>query len=428
MVAPVEPLKGHVRVYWVLLVTVGVLGIAGGLLTEWLAPESVGNVPGWAIAGFVTLGGIVALSALKGRSVTPEIHQLSAELEAVKLELDGVREELSWVRDQLEAIPDTSAVVAEIRVLQGLMGQFTEKRGSTDAAGTKEDRNTSGPAPNAPTPPKPSDGPARAKEVAKPEQWVHPEPMRHYADDVILHYIEKALREDRVDLYLQPTVRLPQRKRVFYECFSRITDDDGNVIRPEQYLTVAAEAGLITAVDNLLLFRCVQLVRRARRDHLDVAFFCNISDATLTDVDFFTDFIDFMAANQHLAESLVFEFSHPTVRQPTYDVQTSLQRLSSLGFKFSVDKVGQFDLDLPKLASQGFKYVKIDAHLLHEMARGDPPRLNMRALKGALDREAMDLIVEKIETEEMLLDLLDLNIDFGQGYLFGEPRPTSGGA
>jgi cyclic-di-GMP phosphodiesterase TipF (flagellum assembly factor) len=50
----------------------------------------------------------------------------------------------------------------------------------------------------------------------------------------------------------------------------------------------------------------------------------------------------------------------------------------------------------------------------------------MRALKGALDREAMDLIVEKIETEEMLLDLLDLNIDFGQGYLFGEPRPTSG--
>jgi cyclic-di-GMP phosphodiesterase, flagellum assembly factor TipF len=107
-------------------------------------------------------------------------------------------------------------------------------------------------------------------------------------------------------------------------------------------------------------------------------------------------------------------------------VRTSLQNLSSLGFKLSVDKVDQFDLDLPKLAIQGFKYIfkyiKVNAHLLHEMARGDPPRLNIRVLKGALDREAMDLIVEKIETEEMLLDLLDLNIDFGQGYLFGEPR------
>ena len=39
--------------------------------------------------------------------------------------------------------------------------------------------------------------------------------------------------------------------------------------------------------------------------------------------------------------------------------------------------------------------------------------------------EAIDLIVEKIETEEMLLDLLDLNIDFGQSYLFDEPRPSA---
>ena len=37
----------------------------------------------------------------------------------------------------------------------------------------------------------------------------------------------------------------------------------------------------------------------------------------------------------------------------------------------------------------------------------------MRAFKGALDRNAMDLIVEKIENEDMLLDLLEL-VDFGQ--------------
>ena len=414
--------------YWGLLIAIAVLGIGLGLVSEWLIPGIGGDLPGWAVAGLLTAVGLVVAAALRERASAHLAHRLSGELEAVKLELDGIREELAWVRDQLDAIPDTSAVVAEIRVLQGLMGQFTEKRGTAGLSAPEDDRDTRVPVARTTPAAAVPDSAARAEEIDQPEQWVHPEPMRHYENDVILHYIEKALREDRVDLYLQPTMLLPQRKRVFYECFSRITDDDGNVIRPEQYLTVAAEAGLITAVDNLLLFRCVQLVRRARRDHLDVAFFCNISDATLTDVDFFTDFIDFMAANQHLAESLVFEFSHATVRQPNYDVQTSLQRLASLGFRFSVDQVGEFDLDLPKLATQGFKFIKIDAHLLHEMARGDPPRLNMRALKGALDREAMDLIVEKIETEEMLLDLLDLNIDFGQGYLFGEPRPTDGGS
>ena len=34
----------------------------------------------------------------------------------------------------------------------------------------------------------------------------------------------------------------------------------------------------------------------------------------------------------------------------------------------------------------------------------------------------MNLIVEKIETEPDLLEILDLQVDYGQGYLFGEPQ------
>ena len=43
-------------------------------------------------------------------------------------------------------------------------------------------------------------------------------------------------------------------------------------------------------------------------------------------------------------------------------------------------------------------------------------------IKRIADRHGMDMIVEKIESEQQLLDLLDLRIDYGQGYLFGEPR------
>ena len=46
----------------------------------------------------------------------------------------------------------------------------------------------------------------------------------------------------------------------------------------------------------------------------------------------------------------------------------------------------------------------------------------MRALKRDLDRNGIDMIVSKIEKDGELIELLDHNIDFGQGYLFGEPR------
>jgi cyclic-di-GMP phosphodiesterase TipF (flagellum assembly factor) len=46
----------------------------------------------------------------------------------------------------------------------------------------------------------------------------------------------------------------------------------------------------------------------------------------------------------------------------------------------------------------------------------------VEALKQGLNDNDIDLIVEKLEAEEDLIELLDYDIDFGQGYLFGEPR------
>ena len=377
----------------------------GGLGLKWLYPVFLATIPGWIVGIFFGSVILTVLNVVRESLLAARIASLESDLGRSQLDLDGAREELAALRDQVESIPDSGSVVAELKVLQGLMEQFADKKISPG-----------------------NDKPASSSRNSQKGQARAVPTITARNDAEILSLIQKSLREDSIELYLQPTVQLPQRKRIFYECFSRITDDDGSIIHPEQYLPIAERAGLITAVDNLLLFRCVQLVRRAQRGQLDVVFFCNISDATLTDVDFFTDFIDFMAENLHLARSLIFELDHATVKNPTYGVQTSMKRLCGLGFRFSLDKVVDFEFDPPVLSAQGFKFVKIDAHLLHEMVRGEKPRLNFNALKAALNQEAMDLIVEKIETEEMLLDLLDLGIDFGQGYLFGEPRPSSGGA
>lgn len=402
--------------YRVVLIVLTIFGFVTGLGLKWLIPGLLAGVPGWIVGVFFGSVVLTVLNVIRESVLAARIASLERGLGRAQIDLDGVREELAALRDHVEAIPDSGTVVAELKVLQGLMGQFADKK--TSSGGDKRSSSSE------------NSEKAQAKAVSSVTAVDRGkiEPITAHDDAEILGLIQKALREDSIELYLQPTVQLPQRKRIFYECFSRIAGNDGSIIRPEQYLPIAAHAGLITAIDNLLLFRCVQLVRRAQRGQLEVIFFCNISDATLTDVDFFTDFIDFMAENLHLAPSLIFELDHATVKKLTYGVQTSMKRLSGLGFRFSLDKVIDFELDLPILAAQGFKFVKIDAHLLHEMVRGETPRLNFNALKGALNQEAMDLIVEKIETEEMLLDLLDLGIDYGQGYLFGEPRPSSGGA
>ena len=102
----------------------------------------------------------------------------------------------------------------------------------------------------------PVSAPAKSNVPAAP---VH---ARTLGDPAMLELIRRSLEENRVDLYLQPIVNLPQRKVRFYEALTRLRSADGSVVMPSQYIKVAAPAGLMSVVDNLMLFRCIQLVRR----------------------------------------------------------------------------------------------------------------------------------------------------------------------
>ena len=243
------------------------------------------------------------------------------------------------------------------------------------------------------------------------------------AEVPMLEIIRRALEENRVDLHLQPVVSLPQRKLRFFEALSRLRSDDGAVIMPEQYIRVAAPAGLMSVVDNLLLFRCVQLVRRLTQKHRDAAVFCNISAHTLADAEFFPQFLDFMHHHRDLAGQIVFEFSQDAVQSAGPSEEANLRYLANLGFKLSVDQVTRLDVDFARLRKLGFHFFKLRAQTLISGMRQARAAVAAEDFKDHLSRCGLQLIVERVEDEKTVVQLLDFNIDFGQGYLFGEPRP-----
>ena len=246
----------------------------------------------------------------------------------------------------------------------------------------------------------------------------------------LLEIVREALTENRVDLFLQPIVSLPQRRTQFYESFSRLRDETGRVMMPAEYLSVAEPGGLVTAIDNLLLFRCVQIVRRLAKQDRKVGIFCNVSMASLADESFFPQFLDLLTANRDLAGALIFE-----IGQQAFDARGSVEarnmgKLADLGFRFSLDKLTSLDLDLQDLARSDVKFLKVGAQfLLEELTELDGrqilrslPDLAAEDFTTLTRRYGVEVIVEKVETERQVIDVLDLNIGFGQGHLFGEPR------
>ena len=223
-------------------------------------------------------------------------------------------------------------------------------------------------------------------------------------DDAMLELIRRSLEENRVEVYMQPVVSLPQRRVRFYEALSRLRTEDGTLIMPSQYIRIAEPAGLMSAVDNVLLFRCIQVLRSWSQRSKDIAVFCNLSHDTLQDEDFFAQFVEFMQQHRELSSTLIFEIAQSTFAKCGAVEDANLSSLADLGFTFSMDKVTTLDIDFALARQRQVRHFKVPTRLL----LGDPAKAGSRVhpadLKELLARFGLNLIAERVEQEKDVVD------------------------
>jgi cyclic-di-GMP phosphodiesterase TipF (flagellum assembly factor) len=250
-------------------------------------------------------------------------------------------------------------------------------------------------------------------------------PAPRQPDTAMLEAVKSALEDNRVDLYLQPIVTLPQRRVRYYESFTRLRSASGQVIMPAEFLPAAREADLMSAIDNMLLFRCVQIVRRLAQKERRVGVFCNVSVESLADPDFFPQFMDFMRRNADLADSLIFEIGQTAFTNRSLEAARGVARLADFGFRFSIDHVQTLDVDIGEMQRSGVKFFKAPGRLLAEvLASGrEVGGVAVQDFAASLARQGIELIAEKIEDESTVVEALEFDVALGQGHLFGEPRP-----
>lgn len=239
----------------------------------------------------------------------------------------------------------------------------------------------------------------------------------------LITIIKNAIAENRIDIYLQPIVTLPQRKVRFYEAVTRLRDDRNQIIAADDFIEAAEAAGLMGQIDHIVMLRCMQVLRRLMVRNKDVGVFCNIANATLSDPAAFTQCIDFLEANRALAGSFVLEFKQATFRGLGPVESEHLAALAQRGYRFSIDHVVDLRMEPRDLADRGLRFIKVPAALLLDQRKMSVSDIHPADLSDLLGRYGIDLIAERIEGERAVIDLLDYDVRFGQGFLFAAPRP-----
>ncbi len=379
-----------------LLATVAILLGGASLLTrqyQLLAlPAAVHSLAlSLAASGLLCAAAWVAL-ALQQRARAQQ-KAMETALSRLQLDLAALRHQ-SLARS--EAAPESvhNPVASELRLLQQLLAQVLERRAAPVSTRSTE----------APTLRLVRDDNELALDIL-PEQQA-------------LAIMRSALEDSRIDLHLQPMVKLPNRKITHYEAFSRVRDEAGNVVFPQDYLRPAANAGLIGTLDNLLLFRCITLIRNLGPRKAGTKLFVNLALGSLRDAEFLSDFIYFMGKHEELASRLVFEIAAADLAALDSSVFAQLTLLAKSGFGFSVDLGMSLDLPDNIWRALNIQFVKLRADtLVAEYNSFDFDRL-----RAQIKQHHAALVATHIEDERAVIDVLDIGVDFGQGFLFGKPR------
>ncbi len=346
------------------------------------------------------------------RALRGEVGELTRSRDAVQGELARAREELRAIGSKVSQYPATGRtldeVAAEVAMLQKLVAELSAAQRHPLADMLVPPSTVGALAETPPSATAPA-GPAEA-------------------DEDVLGAVREAVNADRIEFAIQPIVSLPQRKERHFEGFSRLRTADGAVLTPRRYRSVAERAGLTRSIDNLLLFRLIQLVRENLRKHRASCYFARISVHSLRDEAFMDDLVEFMSHNPELAPRLVFEFVMDELWDSMGAIRSPLLRLAALGFRFCIVKVHRLArLKVDVLERCDIRFVKVEAATLLAELTDPAQSLDWPRFKHDLDEAGVDLIVNGIDDEATLLELLEHPVDFGQGALFGKPARIGAG-
>ena len=244
------------------------------------------------------------------------------------------------------------------------------------------------------------------------------EPQMHSSTQALEDRILRAIEQNDIELFFQPVVRLPARRVAFFEIYARIKMGGETALPAAEYMEVARRNNVDTLVDFALMMQTLRVLKFTS-DKLPVIL--NIEPETIKSPGFMRDLLAYMRENRSMANKLIFEIRQSALENIDDDTRRILKALSVLGCRLSMDQVEQPSVDRAFLREIGVRFIKISSSRLQKFTRDDKAIDLMHRIKNQFAKDDITIIADRVESEQVLKEILDLELDYGQGFVFGRP-------
>ncbi len=235
--------------------------------------------------------------------------------------------------------------------------------------------------------------------------------------------LREVLDDNRVVLYSQPVVRLSDRTSVHQEILVRILDRNGGLILPGHFIEVAESLGMAQAIDLRVVSKVLEVLQGADVRGQKKRFFVNLSRTSISDPQWVRRFHGMIAAAPIDPSQLVFEITETAAMSSVDVTQDFIAQMKEMGCRFALDDFGAGFSSFYFLRRFNVDYLKIDGSFVRELASDNASRLFVRALCDVARGLNKQVIAEWVEDQSVADILMEMDVKFGQGFLFGRPLP-----
>jgi diguanylate cyclase (GGDEF)-like protein len=240
--------------------------------------------------------------------------------------------------------------------------------------------------------------------------------------------LQSALDDGRVIVHYQPLVDLATGQVVGFEALARIAENDGSILPPIDFISVAEESGLVVPLGTQVLEMACREVGQwspAGGSHTKLSIAVNLSARQFEPGDL-SDLVQEQLDHSGLEpDSLHLELTETAIIDLRPDILRQLQSIRDLGVQIGLDDFGTGYASLTHLRSLPLSFVKIDQTFVQGIGQDQSDERIVAAVVDLAANLGLRSIAEGIETNEQLERLRELGCDQGQGFLFARPLPPN---
>lgn len=270
-----------------------------------------------------------------------------------------------------------------------------------------------------------------AKELGKNRVNIYQEDDAEHArlkgDVQGVQAVKKSLLENRFVLYAQEIRSITGDKIKWHgELLVRMLGEDNEIISPDKFIPAAERYNLMTEVDKWVVNEAFNYVKKLEEKYKgSVLCAINLSGQSICDKDFL-EFIMTKFTEKNISPlSICFEITETAAISNFIYAEKFLSKLKSMGCRFSLDDFGSGLSSFGYLKRLDVDYLKIDGGFVKGMLEDEKDFSLVKSINQIGKEMGMKTIAEFVENDALHNCLIEMNVDYVQGYGIAKPVPLS---